>query len=133
MVELKAPPFHPVSYRRRPASMAKMGPGFRRDDNVGDVANSRSGHRRYPIVELKAPPSRSRFWPTINPDEAAHRKAQAAPNSAGLPTRPVGLVAERLASISSNEMFWRRASNSIPERSRSVRKGPGKRPLIVTL
>src|SRR6202048_5360885 len=30
-------------------------------------------------------------------------------------------------------MFCRRASYSIPERSRSVRKGPGSRPLIVTL
>ena len=69
----------------------------------------------------------------MKPELAAHRKAQASPNSFGSPTRPVGFVAERLASISSNEMFWRRASNSMPERSRSVRKGPGKRLLIVTL
>jgi len=43
------------------------------------------------------------------------------------------LVEPRLASISSNEMFCRRASNSMPERSRSVRNGPGSNPLIVTL
>jgi len=37
----------------------------------------------YPIVELKEPPSRSRFWPTMKPAEALHKKAQASPNSAG--------------------------------------------------
>ena len=42
------------------------------------------------IDELKAPPSSSRLWPTMKPDYAAHRKAQASPNSAGSPTRPVG-------------------------------------------
>src|SRR6266851_4396725 len=87
----------------------------------------------YPIVELKAPPSSNKFWPTMNPAEALHRKAQASPNSAGSPTRPVGFDWPRLASCSSNEMFCRRASNSIPERRRSVRNGPGSRPLIVTL
>src|SRR6201997_1188102 len=87
----------------------------------------------HPIVELKAPPSRSRFWPTMKPEEAAHRKAQASPNSAGAPTRRVGFDWPRLASISSNETFCRRASYSMPERSRSVRNGPGSRPLIVTL
>src|SRR6516164_1426057 len=87
----------------------------------------------HPIVELKAPPSSKRFWPTMKPDEAAHKKAQASPNSAGSPTRPVGLVEPRLASISSNETFCRRASYSMPERRRSVRNGPGSRPLIVTL
>src|SRR5271170_6425643 len=86
-----------------------------------------------PIVELNAPPSSSKFWPTMNPEEEAHRKAQASPNSAGSPTRPVGLDWPRLASISSKEMFCRRASYSMPERSRSVRNGPGSRPLIVTL
>src|SRR5438876_12189973 len=55
-----------------------------------------------PIVELKAPPSSSKFWPTMKPEEAAHRKAQASPNSTGSPTRPVGFVEPRLASISSN-------------------------------
>src|SRR4030081_3509560 len=91
------------------------------------------GEGHYPIVELNAPPSSRRFWPTIKPDEAAHRKAQASPNSLGSPTRPVGFVAPRLASISSNEMFCRRASNSMPERNRSVKNGPGRSPLIVTL
>src|SRR5438093_11578174 len=86
-----------------------------------------------PIVELKAPPSSNRFWPTMKPAEALHRKAQASPNSAGSPTRPVGFDWPRLASISSNEMFYRRASYSMPERSRSVRNGPGNSPLIVTL
>src|SRR5712691_5103193 len=69
----------------------------------------------------------------MKPDEAAHKKAHASPNSAGSPTRPVGFVWPRLASISSNEMFCRRASYSMPERSRSVRNGPGNTPLIVTL
>src|SRR5580704_12284351 len=91
------------------------------------------GLTAYPIVELKAPPSRSTFWPTMKPDEALHRKAQASPNSAGSPTRPVGFDWPRFASISSKETFWRRASYSMPERSRSVRNGPGSRPLIVTL
>ena len=44
----------------------------------------------YPIVELNAPPSSSRFWPTMKPEQAAHRKAQASPNSFGSPTRPAG-------------------------------------------
>src|SRR5207302_4807880 len=65
--------------------------------------------------------------------EAAHRKAQASPNSLGSPTRPAGVAAPRFASCSSNEMFSRRASYSMPERSRSVRNGPGNSPLIVTL
>src|SRR5246127_5968565 len=69
----------------------------------------------------------------MKPAEALHRKAQAAPNSAGSPTRPVGFDWPRLASISSKETFCRRASYSMPERSRSVRNGPGSRPLIVTL
>src|ERR1700745_1191942 len=86
-----------------------------------------------PIVELKEPPSSKRFWPTMKPDEAAHKKAHASPNSAGSPTRPGGLDWPRLASISSKETFCRRASYSMPERSRSVRNGPGSRPLIVTL
>src|SRR5215831_11925816 len=86
-----------------------------------------------PMVELKAPPSRRRFWPTMKPDDAAHKKAQASPNSAGSPTLPVGLVEPRLVSISSKETFCRRASYSMPERRRSVKNGPGNRPLIVTL
>src|SRR5215472_14808357 len=69
----------------------------------------------------------------MNPEEAAQRKAQASPNSAGSPTRPVGFDWPRLASISSNETFCRRASYSMLERSRSVRNGPGNNPLIVTL
>src|SRR5215468_8776451 len=85
------------------------------------------------MVELNAPPSSNRFWPTMKPDEAAHKNAQASPNSAGSPTRPVGFVWPRLPSISSKEMFCRRASYSIPERSRSVKNGPGSKPLIVTL
>ena len=87
----------------------------------------------HPIVELKEPPSSRRFWPTMKPAEALHRKAQASPNSAGSPTRPVGFDWPRFASISSKETFWRRASYSMPERSRSVRNGPGNKPLIVTL
>src|SRR3984957_17834892 len=69
----------------------------------------------------------------MKPAEAPHKKAQASPNSAGSPIRPVGLDWPRLATISSNEMFCRRASYSMPERSRSVRNGPGNKPLIVTL
>ncbi len=69
----------------------------------------------------------------MNPEEAAHKKAQASPNSAGSPTRPAGVDWPRLASCSSNEMFCRRASYAMPERSRSVRNGPGNSPLIVTL
>src|SRR5205085_1734160 len=61
------------------------------------------------IFELASPwrgaPPSSRFCPTINPDEAAHRKAQASPNSLGSPTRPVGFVAPRFPNISSNEIF----------------------------
>src|SRR5260370_17441222 len=69
----------------------------------------------------------------MNPDEAEHKKAQASPNSAGSPTRRVGFDWPRLPSISSKEMFCRRASYSMPDRSRSVRNGPGNRPLLVTL
>src|ERR1700756_2617683 len=97
------------------------------------MARGEWGLSSYPIVELKAPPSSSRFCPTMNPDEAAHRKAQASPNSAGSPTRPAGTLAERSARSSSKVLFERFASNSMPERSRSVRNGPGSRLLIVTL
>src|ERR1700756_3567929 len=69
----------------------------------------------------------------MKPDEAAHKKAQASPNSAGSPPRPVGFDWTSLGNISSKEMFCRRASYSMPERKRSVRNGPGNRPLIVTL
>src|SRR3954451_17305072 len=98
-----------VAFRLSPPAAEGVAPPLRRRAPLPSFP-------AYPIVELNAPPSSSRFWPTIKPELAAHRKAQASPNSFGSPTRPVGFVAERRASISSNEMFWRRASNSIPER-----------------
>ena len=47
--------------------------------------------RHHAIDELKAPPSRIRLCPTMNPILAEHRKAQASPNSAGSPARPAGV------------------------------------------
>src|ERR1700739_696752 len=57
----------------------------------------------------------------MKPDEALHRKAQASPNSAGSPTRPVGFDWPRLASISSNETVCRRWSYSMPDLRRAGR------------
>ncbi len=62
---------------------------------------------RYAMEELKAPPSISRLWPTMKPEEAAQRKAQASPNSAGSPIRPVGFSLARRASSSSTVRLLR--------------------------
>ena len=45
------------------------------------------------LDELNAPPSSSRFCPTIKPIFAEQRNAHASPNSAGSPARPAGLFA----------------------------------------
>jgi len=46
----------------------------------------------HPVMELKLPPSMTRFCPTMKPACAPQRKAQAWPNSSGSPTRPAGLL-----------------------------------------
>jgi hypothetical protein len=53
---------------------------------------------------LKAPPSIRRLWPMMKPEEAAQRKAQASPNSAGSSMRPVGF------SLAQGELFVRGAA-----------------------
>src|ERR1700749_2765965 len=56
---------------------------------------------RYVLDELNAPPSSSRFCPTMKLMFAEQRKAQASPNSAGSPARPAGVPPSRSCTISS--------------------------------
>src|SRR5437588_4333871 len=73
------------------------------------------------------------FWPVMKPDLALHRKAQASPNSSGVPKRPAGLSLARSASTCSTERPRFSDSPFAVPRSRSVSNGPGSRPLMVTL
>src|SRR4029079_18474410 len=84
-------------------------------------------------VPGNAPPSSRMFWPVMKPALALHRNAQASPNSSGSPKRPAGLSLARSAIIWSTEMPRLSASPFAVPRKRSVLKGPGSRPLMVTL
>ena len=59
-----------------------------RTSSASRQAGRKLGSIRSAMDELNAPPSSSRFCPTMKPMLAEHRKAQASPNSAGSPTRP---------------------------------------------
>src|SRR4029079_5132866 len=71
------------------------------------------------------PPSMSRFCPVMKPACAEHRKAQAAPNSSGVPKRFAGTVAMRsfLACSTLMPRFFADAATLLCRRS--VSKGPG--------
>jgi PhoD-like phosphatase len=68
------------------------------DDAQGPVVASETSAPRVDGVgyrarrDLRARGDVDGFWPMMKPTEALQRKPQAAPNSAGSPTRPVGFV-----------------------------------------
>src|ERR1700722_12056957 len=99
----------------------------------GEAPGREESQLRHVLDELKLPPSSSRFCPTMKPILAEHRKAHASPNSAGLPTRPVGEFFARSCTSSSTGRLDARAASWNPPRSRSVRNGPGRMLLITTL
>src|SRR5262245_7816325 len=84
-------------------------------------------------VPGNAPPSSKIFCPVMKPDLSAQRNAQARPNSSGSPKRPAGFCLVRSAICCSNVIPRFAASALAVLRRRSVRNGPGNRPLIVTL
>src|SRR3984957_7239025 len=84
-------------------------------------------------VPGNAPPSSRMFWPVMKPALAPQRNAQAWPNSSGSPKRPAGLSFARSAITASTDIPRLSASAFAVPRSRSVLKGPGSRPLMVTL
>ena len=61
----------------------------------------------------------------MNPEDAAQRNAHASPNSNGSPGRPAGLFLKNCAMYSSTGSPALPAASTRPERSRSVRNGPG--------
>ena len=77
------------------------------------------------IDRLTAPPSISRFWPTMKPASALHRNAQALPNSSGVPKRPAGTSARRAAAkVATSTADLGRALREPVERARRSRTAP---------
>src|SRR6195256_4201361 len=84
-------------------------------------------------VPGNAPPSSRMFCPVMKPALAPQRNAQARPNSSGSPNRPAGLSFARSARTWSTGNPRLSASPFAVPRKRSVLKGPGSKPLMVTL